>query len=198
MILCDVNVLIYAHREECDRHDEYKAWLEGIMRSGSAYGVSDLVLSGCLRILTHVRIFDPPSPARMAMAFVSQIREDRHAVVISQGPRQWSSSGSFVILAARGATLSRMRISPRSPLSQEVNGSVRTGTTRDSPAFVGATPWKNEKNARIARGGQDCRPPPPPPPGGVRSSPKYFSLRYRNHTRRTWGIFSFSSFVRVS
>ena len=32
MILCDVNVLVYAHREECDRHDEYKAWLEALMR----------------------------------------------------------------------------------------------------------------------------------------------------------------------
>jgi toxin-antitoxin system PIN domain toxin len=90
MILCDVNVLIYAHREECDRHDEYKAWLEALMRGGSAYGVSDLVLSGCLRILTHTRIFDPPSPARTAMAFVRQVREDMHAVVIAPGPRQWS------------------------------------------------------------------------------------------------------------
>ncbi len=90
MILCDVNVLIYAHREECDRHDEYKAWMETLMRSGSAYGVSDLVLSGCLRILTHPRIFDPPSPARTAMAFVRQLREDTHAVVISPGRRHWS------------------------------------------------------------------------------------------------------------
>jgi uncharacterized protein len=89
MILCDVNVLIYAHREESDRHDEYRAWLEMMMRGGSAYGVSDLVLSGCLRILTHPRIFDPPTPAPTAMAFVRQLREDIHAVVISPGPRHW-------------------------------------------------------------------------------------------------------------
>jgi hypothetical protein len=89
MILCDVNVLIYAHREECERHDEYREWLEELMRGGSAYGISDLVLSGCLRILTHPRIFDPPTPAQTAMAFVRQLREDIHAVVISPGPRHW-------------------------------------------------------------------------------------------------------------
>ena len=85
MILCDVNVLVYAHRQECDRHDEYKAWLDALMDGGSVYGVSDLVLSGCLRILTHPRIFDPPSPVRAAIAFIRQVREDPHAVAIAPG-----------------------------------------------------------------------------------------------------------------
>ena len=90
MILCDANVLIYAHREECNRHEEYKSWLEALMRGGSAFGVSDLVLSSCLRILTHPRIFDPPSPAGVAIAFLRQVREDMHAVVIAPGLRHWS------------------------------------------------------------------------------------------------------------
>jgi len=60
VILADANVLVYAHREECERHEEYRAWLEGVLSGGSAYGVSDIVLSGCLRILTHPRIFAPP------------------------------------------------------------------------------------------------------------------------------------------
>ena len=90
MILTDVNVLVYAHREECDRHAEYRAWLEQLWASGSAYGVSDLVLSGCLRVLTHPRIFDPPTPAARALAFVRQMREHYHAVLISPGPRHWA------------------------------------------------------------------------------------------------------------
>ncbi len=139
MILCDVNVLIYAHREECDRHDEYKAWLEGIMRSGSAYGVSDLVLSGCLRILTHVRIFDPPSPARMAMAFVSQIREDRHAVVISQGPRHWSIFRELCdTCGARGNLVSDAYLAA---LAIE-SGSEWISTDRDYARFPGLR-WRH-------------------------------------------------------
>ena len=46
MILADVNVLVYAHREECERHEEYRAWLEGVLSGGSAFGVSDIVLGG--------------------------------------------------------------------------------------------------------------------------------------------------------
>ena len=89
MILPDVNVLVYAHREECERHAEYRAWLENVFASGSSFGVSDLVLSGCLRILTHPRIFDPPTPAPAALAFVRQVREHPHAVPIRPGRRHW-------------------------------------------------------------------------------------------------------------
>jgi toxin-antitoxin system PIN domain toxin len=90
LILPDVNVLIYAHREECDRHPDYRRWLEDIWAGDSAYGVSELVLSGCLRILTHPRIFDPPTPAQKALLFVRQVREHPLAVAISPGQRHWS------------------------------------------------------------------------------------------------------------
>lgn len=66
MILVDVNVLVYAHREESDRHAEYRRRLEASLDSPAGCAVSDMVLSGCLRILTHPRVFDPPrrSPGR--------------------------------------------------------------------------------------------------------------------------------------
>ncbi len=89
MILADVNVLVYAHREECERHREYRAWLEAVLSGVSAFGVSDFVLSGCLRILTHARIFDPPTPWAAALGFVRQVREHPNAVAIAPGPRHW-------------------------------------------------------------------------------------------------------------
>ena len=89
MILPDVNVLVYAHREECERHAEYRAWLEGVFASGSAFGISDLVMSGCLRILTHPKIFNPPTPAVEALAFVHQVREHTLAVAVRPGQRHW-------------------------------------------------------------------------------------------------------------
>jgi predicted nucleic acid-binding protein len=53
MLLLDVNVLVYAHREEIPRHTEYRSWLEELIASGEEFGVADLVLSGFLRIVTH-------------------------------------------------------------------------------------------------------------------------------------------------
>ncbi len=90
MILVDVNVLIYAHREEAERHGDYRAWLEAVLSGSSSFGMSDLVLSSCLRVLTHPRIFDPPTPGSRALAFVSQLRVHAHAVPIAPGPRHWS------------------------------------------------------------------------------------------------------------
>lgn len=89
MILLDVNVLVYAHREETDRHNEYRRWLETQLDSPIGCGVSDLALSGCLRIITHPRIFDPPTPLERATAFVSDLREHDNLIVLAPGPRHW-------------------------------------------------------------------------------------------------------------
>ena len=89
MILVDVNVLVYAHREDCERHGECRRWIEDLWESQSAYGVSEVVLNGCLRVLTHPRVFDPPTPLSQAIAYVSQIRGSDNAVVVAPGDRHW-------------------------------------------------------------------------------------------------------------
>ena len=53
MILPDVNVLVYAHREDSVDHIRYRQWLEAVVNSGQPYGISDQVLSGFLRVVTH-------------------------------------------------------------------------------------------------------------------------------------------------
>lgn len=90
MILMDVNVLVYAHRSDCEQHAEYRGWLEGLMGGASNYGVSDIVLSSCVRILTHPRIFDPPTPLAVAFDFVNQVRNSHNSIIISPGPRHWT------------------------------------------------------------------------------------------------------------
>ncbi|MGH4026552.1 MAG: type II toxin-antitoxin system VapC family toxin [Pseudonocardiaceae bacterium] len=89
MILCDVNVLVSAHKEGADRHDEYRAWLEDALNGDEVFGVSDLVLSSVLRIVTHPRIFDPPSTWERAREFADAIRSAPNAVPVSPGPRHW-------------------------------------------------------------------------------------------------------------
>lgn len=90
MLLCDVNVLVYAHRTDSPDHDVYRAWLENVLNSNAAYGVSDIVLSGFLRVVTHPRVFDPPSRLTDALAFVEQIRNQPNAVLLAPGERHWS------------------------------------------------------------------------------------------------------------
>lgn len=89
MILCDVNVLVYAHREGSAQHPEYRSWLTGQLTADEPFGVSDLVLSGFLRVVTHLRIFDPPSGWGVARDFVKTVRAADNAVPASPGQRHW-------------------------------------------------------------------------------------------------------------
>lgn len=89
MILCDVNVLVYAHRKDAPEHGRYRTWLEGVMNGDEAYAVSELVLSGFLRVVTHPKVFAVPSPLDTAVEFAEQVRSHPHCVVVTPGPRQW-------------------------------------------------------------------------------------------------------------
>jgi len=89
MILTDVNVLVYAHRADAPGHDAYRNWLEDAINSDLAYGVSDLILSGFLRIVTHPRVFATPSDLASALDFVGEVRGQPNAVRIEPGPRHW-------------------------------------------------------------------------------------------------------------
>ncbi len=89
MILCDVNVLVYAFRADAHRHPEYRTWLLGRLESDESFGVSDLVLSGFLRVVTHPRVFNQPSGFADAVGFAEVVRSRPNAVPLSPGARHW-------------------------------------------------------------------------------------------------------------
>ena len=95
MILPDVNVLVYAHRGDAPGHERYAAWLEQTVLGDPSFGLSDLVLSGFLRVVTHPRVFAPPSPIEDALAFVDGLRARPNCVVLAPGPRHWSIFASL-------------------------------------------------------------------------------------------------------
>ncbi|MHC4473592.1 MAG: TA system VapC family ribonuclease toxin, partial [Planctomycetota bacterium] len=89
MLLLDVNVLVYAHREDAPDHERYRAWLESMLEDEAAFGVSDLVLSGLLRIVTHPRVFAPPTPLETALAFAREVRAHPNRIPVAPGHRHW-------------------------------------------------------------------------------------------------------------
>jgi toxin-antitoxin system PIN domain toxin len=89
MILPDVNVLIYAFREDAPGHAAYRAWLLGRLEAPEAFGLSELVLSGVLRVLTHPQVFNPPTPLDRALEFVDALRSQPNAVVLRPADRHW-------------------------------------------------------------------------------------------------------------
>jgi toxin-antitoxin system PIN domain toxin len=89
MVLLDVNILVRAFREDAPQHSEFKAWLDGIASAEDTFGLSDLALSGFLRIVTHPRIFDPPTPTSAAIEFAETVRAQPNCLSISPGERHW-------------------------------------------------------------------------------------------------------------
>ena len=70
MQLPDVNILVYAHRQDSPHHGTCIHWLETLINSDEAFAMSELILSGFLRIVTHPKVFDPPSPLQDALSFI--------------------------------------------------------------------------------------------------------------------------------
>lgn len=89
MILPDVNILVFAHRADLPDHTAYKDWLHNLINGKQAFGISDIVLSGFIRVVTHPRIFTPPSTIPQALIFTEELRARSNFVNINPGPRHW-------------------------------------------------------------------------------------------------------------
>jgi toxin-antitoxin system PIN domain toxin len=89
MRLIDVNVLVYAFRVDAPGHPDFKRWLDDAVRGDEAYAVSDHVLSGFLRVVTHPRVFHPPTPLQRALAFAEAFRGQPNAVPVVPDVRHW-------------------------------------------------------------------------------------------------------------
>ena len=70
MKLLDVNILVPAHRDDADQHAVICQWLTKALEQPSGIAVSELVLSGTLRIITHPKIFKEPTPLEMALEYI--------------------------------------------------------------------------------------------------------------------------------
>lgn len=82
-------MLVYAHREETANHAACRKWLEDVVNGDEDYGISDLVLSGFVRIVTHPKVFKRPSNIADALAFAEQVRDQPNCARIEPGPHHW-------------------------------------------------------------------------------------------------------------
>ena len=89
MLLPDVNILVYAHREDSQLHKKSLAWLQSLINSDEAFAMSELVFSGFLRIVTHPKIFNPPSSLDDALTFIKQIRQQTNCIIVYPQERHW-------------------------------------------------------------------------------------------------------------
>ena len=85
MIACDVNVLVYATDDDAPRHEEYRTWLEEAANDAEPFGLSAIVASGFLRVVTHPRILPNPVPVEAAIERIDQLRAAPAVVPLEPG-----------------------------------------------------------------------------------------------------------------
>lgn len=73
MIAVDTNILVYAHREDAPHHVPARDALASLARDGRPWAVPWACLHEFFAIVTHRRVFDPPSTTDDAVAAVSDL-----------------------------------------------------------------------------------------------------------------------------
>jgi toxin-antitoxin system PIN domain toxin len=83
----DVNVLVYAHRPESPDHERYRDWLEQIRRDDEPLALSNQILAGFMRVVSHHKVFREPTPLSTAVEFVRALQSSPNTVSVSPGER---------------------------------------------------------------------------------------------------------------
>jgi len=89
VILTDVNILVHAHRMDMPQHESFLEWLSDTINGDQAYAMSDAVIAGFVRVVTHPRVFRKPSTLEQALVFCSMVVTQSHCLRLAPGPRHF-------------------------------------------------------------------------------------------------------------
>ncbi len=73
MIAVDTNVLVYAHRVETELHAEAARELIALAEGAAHWGLPIFCAAEFLRVVTHRRVFRPPSTLERAVDFLNGV-----------------------------------------------------------------------------------------------------------------------------
>ena len=103
MLCPDVNVLLYAFRRDSVDHDRYAQWLQLAMTGPEPVGVSELVLSGVVRLATNHRVYREPSGTAEVLDFCRAVRSAPAAVPLRPGGKHWEIFAGLCLTASATA-----------------------------------------------------------------------------------------------
>lgn len=86
MIAIDTNVLVYAHREEMPLHTTALERLRSLAEGGTPWALPTFCIGEFVRVVTHPRLFHPPSTLEIALTFLEQLLASPSARMLVAGP----------------------------------------------------------------------------------------------------------------
>jgi toxin-antitoxin system PIN domain toxin len=100
VIALDANVLVYAHREETALHGLALERVRTLAEGGAPWALPVFCVGEFVRVVTHARIFHPPTDLETALAFLDQLLGSPSARMLIPGPM----FPAFFAEACRGGT----------------------------------------------------------------------------------------------
>lgn len=91
--------MVYALHDGALDHQRYRAWLNSAFTSNDPVGLSDLALSGFVRIVTNPRIFTKPATTVEALDAVDDLRARPNATIVAPRDRHWQTFRRLCIAA---------------------------------------------------------------------------------------------------
>lgn len=89
MIAVDTNILVYAHREDGEWHEPALACLESLAEGPAPWAIPWPCIHEFHAIVTHPRIFDPPTPVGRAVEQVACWLESPGLVLLAETAGYW-------------------------------------------------------------------------------------------------------------
>ena len=86
MIAVDTNILIYAHRGETELHPSAASQLTVLAQGAERWALPIFCVTEFMRVVTHRRVFNPPSTVAQATAFIEGIVAAQSCELVQPGP----------------------------------------------------------------------------------------------------------------
>jgi toxin-antitoxin system PIN domain toxin len=96
VIAVDTNILIYGHREDSPFHETAARRLSELAEGGSEWAIPWPCVHEFLAIVTHPRIYDPPTPLSLALDQIDAWLESPTLVLLGESDQHWSTLRRFV------------------------------------------------------------------------------------------------------
>ena len=91
MIGVDTNLLVYAHREDSSWHEVASALVRDLAESPAPWAIPWPCVHEFVAIVTHPRIYAPPTPMPQALDQVEAWLESPSLVLLSETDSYWGS-----------------------------------------------------------------------------------------------------------
>jgi toxin-antitoxin system PIN domain toxin len=96
MIAVDTNLLVYAHREDSQWHVAAYSLIKDLAEGASIWTIPWPSIHEFLAIVTHPRIYSPPTPLQRALIQIDAWLESPSLILLSESEAYWKELRSAV------------------------------------------------------------------------------------------------------